>query len=151
MGCLRISSSFPSLHAPRNLVCLKIINMKRGNCIFHIAASIPLAHLPRPLTLQEYFSFNLSPRCHKHCLSNLFLSSSHKNYPPYFSKSWQISTFDHLLLRPWLSLSWLQTHEHLWRPMEGSPFLQADGKFQTAIAILIYLYAYPKSVEINLE
>lgn len=83
----------------------EIINRKRGNHILDRAVSIPLAHLPRPLTLQKYFSFNLSPQCYKHCSINLFLSSSHKNRPPptYFSKSWQISTFGHLFfLRPGL-------------------------------------------------
>lgn len=92
----------------------KTINVKRRNYILNRVASIPLAFLLRPLTLQEYFSFNLSPWCYKHGSSNLFLSSSHKNYSPYFSKPWQISTFDHLFFfffRPCLSPSWLQTYE----------------------------------------
>lgn len=110
----------------------KIIDMKRGNYILDRATSILLAHLPTPLTLQEYFTFNLSPRCHKHSSLNLFLSRSHKNYPPYFSKSWQISTFGHLFLGPGLSLLWLQTHEQFTTVHRGFPFLACWWKIPTS-------------------
>ena len=113
----------PSPRSPGIIYISKIINRERGNYILDKEASLPLAHLPRPLTLQEYFSFNLSPQCRKHSSNNLFLSSSYKNYPPYFSKSWQISTFDHLFLRLCLSLSWLQTHEQFMMVHGGLSFL----------------------------
>ena len=114
---------FPSPRSPGIIYISKIINRKRGNYILDRVASLPLAHLPRPLTLQEYFSFHLSPQCHKHSTDNLSLSSSHKNYPPYFSKSWQISTFDHFFLQLCLSLSWLQTHEQFRMVHGGLSFL----------------------------
>lgn len=104
----------------------------RGNHVLRRAASIPLARLLKRLTLQEYFSFNLPPWCHKHCSSNLFLSRSHKNYPLYVSKSRKISTFDHLFLRPCLSLSWLQTHRQFMTVHGGFSFLACLWKIPTS-------------------
>lgn len=105
----------------------KIINKKRGNDILNRAASPPLAHLPRPLTLQEYFSFNLSPWCHKHGSSNLFLPAAIKIIPLISQNHGKLAPLTIFFSGPVFLSRGCRRMNNLWS-MEGSPFLHADSK-----------------------
>lgn len=141
-----------------SLLCLqgsfifqKIINMKRRNYSLNKAASIPLAHLPRPLPLQEYFSFNLSPQCHKHVAAIYSFLTAIKIIPLISQNHGKLAPLAIFLLRPGLPLSWLQTHEQFMTVRGGFSFLHVDGTFPPVISILLCPYTYLTSVEISLK